>query len=650
MVFHFLSYPGVFSETGLLGAGPQTTAWLYIAWHGGFPLFVIAYALLRERDAMAGERPPARLALSVGLAVTLAAALVTLASTAGHDALPALMSDNRYTPSAIFFLGGAWVVSMLALVMLWWRSVRSLLDVWVVVVMFAWVFDIGLSAVLNGGRYDLGFYAGRLYGLFAASIVMSVILFETSGLYSRLAATADRLRRQVRETETRQELVEAQLRQAQKMEAIGNLTGGMAHDFNNLLAVIIGNLDLLLEKRPFDPDIKELGGEALDAGLRGADLTRRLLAFARRQPLQPKEVQLNDLIAGITRLLSRTLGENVEVSLDLDPKLWPVIVDPAQLDACLANLATNARDAMPSGGSLVIVTANRHLDEDYAAEHVELAAGDYAMIEVTDTGSGMAPETTAHIFEPFFTTKELGRGTGLGLSMVYGFMKQSGGHINVYSEPGIGTTFRLYLPRAPHVAAGVVPSPATDTLQGRGETILTVEDNASLRRVVVRQLRELGYKVLEAEHAAAAMQVLEQEKVDLLFTDVVMAGMSGLELAAVVRERWPGMRIVITSGFPEAHVGGNGNATPTATAGTPPLSPPTARAWRRRRASSTSPTARKISPASSARNSKAAEIRGRLCPGGGTGESSQEKHTPDHDLGWKPVFRPTLRKFRESRA
>jgi len=359
-------------------------------------------------------------------------------------------------------------------------------------------------------------------------------------------------------TERRQ--TEEQLRQAQKMEAVGNLTGGLAHDFNNLLGVVIGNLDLLRDRQTGDADADELTGEALDAALRGADLTRRLLAFARRQPLQPTRTDVNRLIAGIVKLLERTLGEEIQITLDLSPDTWPVVVDPAQLESGLTNLATNARDAMPGGGQLIIVTGNRSLDADYASQHAEVQPGDYAVIEVSDTGVGMPPEVESHIFEPFYTTKEEGKGTGLGLSMVFGFMKQSGGHINVYSEVGIGTTIRLFLRRADagaEASGAVVPAAV---VRGSGETVLAVEDNASLRRVVVRQLTELGYRVLEAENAQTALRVLESEPVDLLFTDIVMpGGTSGYELARTVLSRWPQIQIVLTSGFPENKINGDGD-------------------------------------------------------------------------------------------
>jgi len=366
--------------------------------------------------------------------------------------------------------------------------------------------------------------------------------------------------------------LEAQLHQAQKMEAIGNLTGGMAHDFNNMLGVIIGNIDLLRDLKGEDSDIDELTREALDAAFRGADLTRRLLAFARQQPLRPQHVDVNELVSGITRLLRRTIGEDVEISLDLAPELWPVVVDPAQLEASLTNLATNARDAMADGGRLMIVTGNRTLDADYAAQHAEVVPGGYVMLEVSDTGSGMTSEVMHRIFEPFFTTKSRDKGTGLGLSMVFGFIKQSGGHIGVYSEPGIGTTFRLFLPRMTEDVPAVEESGATPLLHGRGESVLVVEDNAALRRVVTRQLGELGYRVLAAENAAAGLELLDRQSIDLLLTDIVMpGGINGRELARRARQRWPGIKIVFTSGFSEARL--NGDAGPLA-ACTPLLSKP----------------------------------------------------------------------------
>lgn len=359
-------------------------------------------------------------------------------------------------------------------------------------------------------------------------------------------------------------LMEKQLRQAQKMEAIGNLTGGLAHDFNNLLGIIIGNLDLLRAQPgggiTKDPNLEQLTAEALDAALRGADLTRRLLAFARRQTLQPQRTDLNELIDGISKLLRRTLGTDIEIVLNLDPQVWPVNVDPSQLGASLINIVNNARDAMPSGGTLTIATSNSQLDEDYASAQADVAPGSYALIEVSDTGSGIPKELLDHIFDPFFTTKEQGKGTGLGLSMVFGFIKQSAGHVNVYSEVGHGTTFRLYLPRA--MTAADAPVTATAAPRQGDETVLAVEDNEGLRRVVVRQLKELGYRVLDAADGAAALKILENEPVDLLFTDIMMpGGMSGYDLAKTAVARWPSLKVLLTSGYPETKLNGNGNAS-----------------------------------------------------------------------------------------
>jgi PAS domain S-box-containing protein len=357
---------------------------------------------------------------------------------------------------------------------------------------------------------------------------------------------------------------ELRLVQAQKMEAIGNLTGGLAHDFNNLLGIIIGNLDLLRAQPgngvTRDPNLNQLSSEALDAALRGADLTRRLLAFARRQTLQPQRTDLNELIEGISKLLRRTLGTDIDIKLNLEPQLWPANVDPSQLGASLINIVNNARDAMPNGGLLTIATSNRHLDEDYVAAHTDLAPGDYTLIEVSDTGTGIPQEFLNHIFDPFFTTKEQGKGTGLGLSMVFGFTKQSAGHINVYSEMGHGTTFRLYLPRD-RSAAEAAEAPKTTMHKGH-ETVLAVEDNDGLRRVVVRQLNELGYHVLEAPDGPSALKILEREPVDLLFTDIMMpGGMSGYDLAKHAVARWPSLKVLLTSGFPETKLNGNGNTS-----------------------------------------------------------------------------------------
>jgi PAS domain S-box-containing protein len=359
----------------------------------------------------------------------------------------------------------------------------------------------------------------------------------------------------VLEDVTQAKQTEDQLFQAQKMDALGQLTGGLAHDFNNLLLVIMGNIQLLREERAGDAAVENFATEAYNAALRGADLVRSMLAFARRQPLQPRPVDINKTVSSTAQMLRRVLGERVEISLTLDREPWMVRVDPTQLEAALANLATNARDAMPKGGRLSIVTTRRRLDADYAMRHPDVVEGDYMMLQVSDTGSGISAENMKKVFDPFFTTKEAGRGSGLGLSMVFGFIKQSGGHINVYSEVGVGTTFRLYLPR--HYLALETPETMPEAVGvGGSETILAVEDDPGIRRLVRIDVESFGYKVLMAENAADALQVLESGvKIDLLFSDIVMAGkIDGLALARLVRQRWPAIRILLTSGFPDTDI------------------------------------------------------------------------------------------------
>jgi len=346
--------------------------------------------------------------------------------------------------------------------------------------------------------------------------------------------------------------LEDQLRQSQKMEAIGQLTGGIAHDFNNMLSVVIGNLDRLLED--FDdgsPHAKSLN-QALKGALHGAELTHRLLAFARKQPLEPKPLAINDVLADVVSILNRTVGGAISVQVVANGTPWPVYVDPAQVQDALVNLAINARDAMPSGGVLTIETANVHLDEHYAGLNADVRAGDYAMLAVTDTGTGMSAEVAARAFEPFYTTKPRGEGTGLGLSMIYGFARQSGGHLKIYSELGHGTSVKLYLPRADEPAAAVQPAFAEPRDLPRGtETVLIAEDNEDLRQVTVEHLTSLGYHAIEAENGDAAMIVLRGAvPIDLLFTDVVMPGrMTGHELARQARKQRPGIKVLITTGY-----------------------------------------------------------------------------------------------------
>ena len=354
--------------------------------------------------------------------------------------------------------------------------------------------------------------------------------------------------------------VEEQLRQAQKMEAVGNLTGGVAHDFNNLLTIIIGNLDLLLEDIAGNQEAEQKVETILQASERGADLARLMLAFSRRQPLQSKPVDVNSLIRGTTRLLNRTLGEDISIEVKAGGDLARALVDESQLETALLNIAINARDAMPEGGTLAITTRNSGLDADYVAHHPGVVPGAYVEIEIADTGRGMTPDVVEHIFEPFFTTKGVGKGTGLGLSMVYGFMKQSSGHISVYSEVGQGTVFKLFLPLAPAAESHADPLPPAreQTARHSGEAvILAVDDNPDVRATVVVQLKGLGYRVREADNARSALEILDStDRIDLLFTDVVMPGsLNGKELASQARIKRPDLKVLFTSGFPGTATG-----------------------------------------------------------------------------------------------
>jgi signal transduction histidine kinase len=351
---------------------------------------------------------------------------------------------------------------------------------------------------------------------------------------------------------------EEALRQAQKMEAIGQLTGGVAHDFNNLLTVIMGGLDSIrreVDKGPskLDPArIRRVQAMAFQGAERAATLTSRLLAFARRQPLAPKPIDLNKLVTGLSDLLQRTLGETVALESVSSGGLWRAHADRAELESALMNLAINARDAMPDGGKLTLETANVSLDEDYISALVEpVPPGQYVMLAVSDTGAGMEKETLDRVFEPFFTTKEAGKGTGLGLSQVYGFVRQSGGHIRIYSEPGEGTTVKLYLPRD-HGTGGAAHEDIAEPSRADGgsETILVIEDHEGLREYSAGVLRELGYRVLEAADGQAGLGLLlERPDVDLLFTDVVLPGLNGRQLADQALELRPDLKVLFTTGY-----------------------------------------------------------------------------------------------------
>ncbi|HEV2159764.1 MAG TPA: PAS domain S-box protein [Bradyrhizobium sp.] len=792
---HALTFPGLFTPTGLFGAGRQTTVWLYMIWHAGFPLCVLGYAWLKEADGGTTIRGKAATAITASaIGVIVAMALFTWIVTAQHDLLPVLLRDGHYTPTMIGVVSFVWSLSFAALVSLWFRRPHSVIDVWLMVVMCAWLFDIALSAIVNVARFDLGFYAGRLYGLCSATFVLAVLLVENVRLQARTAGMVDALQRQSdaerdyhvererlftavvessndaiitksldgtittwntaaervfgysaaeavgrpidiilpedqrqdvaenlartrngevidqwetirlhksgqpidvvlsqvplrspdgkiigaskvarditerkrtetalnREIEERQRIfetsqdlilvtdgygnfvqvspsvknilgftpddmvghsaiefihpddlektrgemraarrgavkrsfearyyhydghevtlnwmgtwsepvkrhffigrdltekqaAEAQLRQVQKMDSIGQLTGGVAHDFNNVLTVITGTIGILADAVADRPELAAITKLIDDAAERGAQLTKHLLAFARKQPLQPREIDVNALALEAAKLLHPTLGEQITIMPQLTEDAWPTLVDPGQLSTAILNLALNARDAMPDGGTLVLETRNVFLDDVYASMNPDVVAGNYVMIAVSDTGSGIPSDLLERVFDPFFTTKEVGKGTGLGLSMVFGFVKQSGGHIKIYSEEGHGTSVKIYLPRSSGVQETDYEVLQNVPIAGGDEKILIVEDDALVRQYVVTQVKSLGYAALEAANAAEALTIIDADKgIDLLFTDVIMPGaMNGRQLADEAARRRPDLKTLFTSGYTE---------------------------------------------------------------------------------------------------
>jgi len=794
-IVHGLTFPGLFTPTGLLGAGSQTTVWLYMIWHGGFPLLVMAYALTKDRDGGPKIPWPTWRAVSAGVvAVGAVVAALTWTVTAQHHLLPTLLSEGHYTQTMIGVVSGVWLLSLTALLVLWSRRPHLVIDIWLIVVLFAWLFDIALAAILNVARFDLGFYVGRIYSLCAASFVLGVLLVDNVALQAKMARLVEALRRQAaserdyyaererlfgavvesskdaiiakaldgtitawnkaaealfgysaaeaigqhisiivppdrckevddilarvsrgeaidrhetvrlhrdgrnvevslsispvrsaagkiigaskiardvteskrtrsaleREIEERQRIFETsqdlilvtdsvgnliqvspsvtailgyrpddmighnaiefihqedlhstrnemrtarkgrlmrsfetryrhkdghavtlnwmgtwseavqrhffigrdltekraaedQFRQAQKMESIGQLTGGIAHDFNNILTVITGTIGVLADSVADQPELASIARLIDEAAERGSQLTKQLLAFARKQPLQPREIDVNALLLQSAKLLRPTLSEQIEISPTLAENAWPALVDPNQLSTAILNLALNARDAMPQGGKLMFETLNVSLDEGYVGMNSDVAVGDYIMIAVSDTGSGIPAALLDKVFDPFFTTKEVGKGTGLGLSMVFGFVKQSNGHIKIYSEEGHGTTVRIYLPRSTGACLSAGEATPPTQLDRGSETVLIVEDDALVRKYVVTQVASLGYTTLEAANAAEALQIIDNgTPIDLLFTDVIMPGaMNGRQLVDEALKRRPSLKTLFTSGYTE---------------------------------------------------------------------------------------------------
>lgn len=543
---HTLSFPGLFAPTGLLGAGEQTTAWLYVFWHGGFPLFVLAYAYFRNNGVAAAAGEHVGLLWVTIAAVLASAAALTVLTTAGHDLLPPVMQGSDYsmlvTKGVSPFI---WLLTLVAAIAVWWRT-NSVLDLWLGVVMVVWLFDIAFAAVLGSSRFDLGFYAGRVYGLIAASIILVALLYEMVRLYGRLADALV-----VAETRN-MELIRsgAAVATAQRMEAFGQLTDGIAHDFSNLLTVVGGNVDMI-RRDPHDAArVERLAGNADAAVRRAARLTRQLMTFGGRQTLRPVSIDVSRLIQDYIPVLQRS-AEGTELMTGLSQNVHPVFLDPTQFETALVNLITNARDAASGSGRVIIETGNVSLVDRQFTNAPDVVPGDYVLVTVRDTGRGMSPEIAARAIEPFFTTKEPGKGSGLGLSQVYGFVKSAGGLMRIDSQPGRGTSVNLYFPKAAKAERGDEQDRQTiSAATSDGKTVLVVEDDADVREVTVAAVSELGYVVREAANAQDALAFLRlRAPIDLLFSDIVLPGdMSGLDLAFEARRLRPNLKVLLTSG------------------------------------------------------------------------------------------------------
>jgi signal transduction histidine kinase len=553
-IAHLLTSRSLISSSDLVGASAQSGPWLDMLRNAGFPLFMICYALLKRYHNTDGRsRADPRIFIpSVTASAIAGVCLLFLLVTAGYSLLPRMVNGDGYTSAMVLVNTPGLVFSIIALIALGTRFPYSILDLWLLVVLCAWIPGVALSTVINAGRFDLGFATGHLYGVLAASIVPVVLLVEAGRLTGRLdEAVAVAEERNAQLVASREELA-----QGRRLEAIGQLTGGIAHDFNNLLTVIIGNLELIPRARGDAEKIEALAQAAMKAAQRGEHLVRQLLTYARKQINRPQTVNLNQLIASIENLMHRVIGEQIEMVTTLSPALAPVQIDPAEFETALLNLAINARDAMAGGGQMTIETGNVIVEQHYAANDPEVEPGRYVVITVSDTGSGMTPAVLARAFDPFFTTKEVGKGSGLGLSQVYGFAKTAGGHVKIDSELGVGTMVKLYLPQSADrlISSELEAEPApVRAASGRG-TILVVEDDEEVLAVTADSLREFGYQVVTAVSGAQALEILMgSQPIDLMLSDVIMpGGINGAQLAVRARHVRPELKVLLTSGYTAA--------------------------------------------------------------------------------------------------
>jgi signal transduction histidine kinase/ActR/RegA family two-component response regulator len=532
---HMLTFPGLFAPSGLLGAGPQSTAWLYMFWHGGFPLVVITYALPQHREHETNQlRGRTRVAVLASVAAVVAVAGgFALLATAGQDTLPAIMQGNHYTPAMIIVVSSVWALSLLALVILWRRRPHSVLDLWLMVVMCAWLFDIALAAVLNAGRFDLGFYAGRLYGLLAASFVLAVLLIENGRLYFELDRQNRSLESTVRERT-------AQLLQSEKVATMGSLLAGVAHELNNPLAVLMGQATLL-QRGAKDPSLVQRAEKITVAAERCCRVVKNFLALARQQPPERGNVVLNQIVADAVELLAYELRtDNVKVSLNVADDLPPLWADAHQLHQVLVNIVANAHQAMRLSSAPREVSITTRSNPTRTRVH----------LEITDSGPGIPIEIRAKIFEPFFTTKPAGQGTGLGLSLCRDIVEEHGGAITVQSEPGRGTTFAITLPVVPRPLDGGEPTAVEAPAPVGSKAILIVDDERDLAEVLVEELEGDGHQVEIAANGADALRRLERRAFDLVVSDTKMPLMDGLELHREIERRFPALqhRIIFVTG------------------------------------------------------------------------------------------------------
>jgi signal transduction histidine kinase/CheY-like chemotaxis protein len=538
-----MAFPGLFAPMGLLGGTGQTISWLYVFWHAGFPLFVLAHGIVARIEAWRGWT-----VLRPGWAIFAAAAVVivyvalSLGLAIYGTFLPVISVNGRYDRMLTTGVSPAIVaIAVAALVVNWPGRRGSVLNVWLTAVMSAWICDTSMTAFLSNTRFDAGWYAGRVYTMMAGAFLFGVLLMDLSRLYGRLAdALQDAEAQNLALVRSREELT-----RAQRMEAVGQLTGGIAHDFNNILTAVTGCLEMIVRKPDDAVSVRRLSRNAATAADRGAQLVRQLLTFSRRQNLNPQVLDANELLLEMATLARKALGDPVALKFDLSEVLGRVHVDAGEFQAAILNLLSNARDAMPGGGVATIRTRNYSNGE---------AGGPYVVVSVEDTGEGMDEATLARVFEPFFTTKEIGRGTGLGLSQVYGFAESSGGFVDIQSAPGEGASVSLHLPRTLLPIPEPPPRPPSPAPLRTRLRILVVEDDGDVIRAIAETLEDAGFEVVTASTGAEALAVLKGDtRVDLLFTDVMMpGGLDGVGLAEAGLRVRPDLKVLLTSGYSQA--------------------------------------------------------------------------------------------------